>query len=392
MRTIISGGIILTPDQTLRDHHLVIEDHKIKSLVAGSVSAQGKDERLIDAHDLWVIPGLIDIHVHGSYGHDTMDATPEALHAMARFFASHGVTSFLPTTVSTASEDITAAIDNISTTEQPSDGAQILGVHLEGPYLNMEFKGAQPPEHIRSPDPKEYLSWLANGEVRLITLAPEIEGALSLIDHGVSQGIQFAVGHSGASYEEMVTATDQGLRQATHTFNGMLGLHHRQPGTAGAVLADDRIYAQVIADGVHLHPAIVKLLVRCKTPSRTILITDAMRATGLADGEYDLGGHVITVKDGVARTETGSLAGSTLSMDMALRNMIRFTGLSLSEAIPMATSVPAEAMGIKGQKGVLAPDADADVVILDTNLNVWLTMIAGQVVYTSNDTERINTP
>lgn len=390
MRTVISGGIILTPDQTLRDHHLVIEDQKIKSLVAGGVGARGKDERLIDAHGLWVIPGLIDIHVHGSYGHDTMDATPEALHEMARFFASRGVTSFLPTTVSTAREAITAAIDNISTTEQPADGAHVLGVHLEGPYLNMEFKGAQPPEHIRNPDPEEYLSWLANSKVRLITLAPEIEGALSLIDRGIAQGIQFAVGHSGASYEEMLAATDQGLRQATHTFNGMLGIHHRQPGTAGAVLTDDRIYAQVIADGVHLHPAIVKLLVRCKTPSRTILITDAMRATGLADGEYDLGGHVITVKDSVARTEAGSLAGSTLTMDMALRNMIRFTGLSLSEAIPMATSVPAEAMGIKGQKGVLAPGADADVVILDTNLNVWLTIIAGQVVYKSNDTERIH--
>ena len=390
MRTIISGGIILTPDQTLRNHHLVIEDQIIKSLTAGGVSARGKDERLIDAHGLWVIPGLIDIHVHGSYGHDTMDATPEALHEMARFFASRGVTSFLPTTISTASEAITAAIDNISTTEQPPDGAHVLGVHLEGPYLNMEFKGAQPPEHIRNPDPKEYLSWLANSKVRLITVAPEIEGAISLIDHGVSQGIQFAVGHSGASYEEMLIAANHGLRQATHTFNGMLGIHHRRPGTAGAVLTDDRVYAQVIADGVHLHPAIVKLLVRSKTTARTIMITDAMRAAGLADGEYDLGGHVIMVKDGVARIESGSLAGSTLTMDMALRNMIRFTGLSLSEALPMATSVPAEAMGIKGQKGVLAPGADADVVILDANLNVWLTIIAGQVIYKSNNAERID--
>ena len=389
MITHIVNGTLLTPEKLLPGDPLVIKDEIIHFVGYPEERLLPVADREIDATGMWVIPGLVDIHVHGSYGHDTMDATPEALHEMARFFASHGVTSFLPTTVSTASEAITAAIDNISTTEQPSDGAHFLGVHLEGPYLNMEFRGAQPPEHIRNPDPEEYLPWLANNKVRLITLAPEIEGALSLIDRGVAQGIQFAVGHSGASYEEMLAATDHGLRQATHTFNGMLGIHHRKPGTAGAVLTDDRIYAQVIADGVHLHPAIVKLLVRSKTPSRTILITDAMRATGLTDGEYDLGGHVITVKDGVARIETGSLAGSTLTMDMALRNVIDFAGLSLSEAIPMATSVPAEAMGIKGEKGVLAPGADADVVILDTDLNVWLTIIAGQIVYKSNDMERI---
>jgi len=218
---------------------------------------------------------------------------------------------------------------------------------------------------------------------RLITVAPELDGALALIAQWVGEGVEFAVGHSGASYEQVLKAADHGLRQATHTFNGMLGLHHRIPGTVGAVLADDRIYAQVIADGVHVHPAVVKLLVRTKGVSRTILITDAICAAGLRDGEYNLGGQTITVREGISRTAAGGLAGSSLTLDAGLRNVINYTGLSLEEALPMATSVPAEAIGLAGRKGVLVPGADADVILLDADLNVRLTVVAGQIVYQS---------
>jgi N-acetylglucosamine-6-phosphate deacetylase len=380
MRTLILRGTLITPREILSDHALVIEGPKIASIEARRRAA-GPAERLIDARGLWVAPGLIDVHVHGSAGHDTMDATPEALHGMARFFARHGVTCYLPTTIAASPQAILPAIENVAHCPQPQDGAHHLGVHLEGPYLNPDHRGAQPLEHLRDPDPREYGTWLATGCVRLITVAPELDGALALVEQGISEGVEFAVGHSGASYEQVLEAADCGLRQATHTFNGMLGLHHRIPGTLGAVLADDRIYAQVIVDGAHVHPAVVKLLVRAKGVSRTILITDAIRAAGLRDGEYDLGGQTITVREGIPRTAAGGLAGSSLTLDAGLRNAINCTGLSLEEALPMATSVPAEVMGLAGRKGVLAPGADADVILLDADLNVRLTMVAGQVVY-----------
>lgn len=380
MYTLITGGTIITPHQTLANYTVFIEKGTIVALRPSDAGVE-QGTHVIDATGMWVAPGLIDIHVHGSAGHDTMDATPEAIHGMARFFAQHGVTAYLPTTITATLERTQAAIACVKGCPQPQDGAQHLGIHLEGPYLNPEHKGAQPPEYLRDPDPNEFEAWLQTGVVRLITIAPECDGALNLIERGVHAGIEFAAGHSGATYEQMIQAADHGLRQATHTFNGMLGLHHREPGTVGAVLADDRIYAQVIADGIHLHPAVVKILVRAKGVERTILITDAIRAAGLADGDYELGGQIIAVREGIARTAAGSLAGSTLTMDTALRNVIRYTGLSLGEALQMATSTPAEAMGWSGRKGVIAPGADADLILLDADLNVRLTMIGGQVVY-----------
>jgi len=214
-----------------------------------------------------------------------------------------------------------------------------------------------------------------------VTVAPELEGVPDLIAAGVRQGVEFAAGHSGADYGCVVAAADQGLRQATHAFNGMLGLHHREPGTLGAVLTDDRIYAQIIVDGVHVHPAMVKLLVRAKGVQRTILVTDAMRAAGLPDGRYALGSQTVIVQDGIARLDAGNLAGSTLVMDAAVRNVMQCAGVSLAEAVAMATAVPAEAMGLAGRKGTLAVGADADVCLLDADLQVVMTLVGGRVVY-----------
>ena len=387
MRTLITGGTLLTPHQTLPQHTLVIEGAKIVAIQPNGVSA-GPEDTVIDAQGMWVAPGLIDVHIHGSAGYDTMDATTEALHGLARFLAQHGVTGYLPTTGAAPSAATLAAIQNVAVCPQPADGAHHLGVHLEGPYLSAAHKGAQPVEHLRDADPAEYGEWFASGVVRLMTIAPERKGALVCIEQGVAQNIEFAIGHSGATYEQVLEAADRGLRQSTHTFNGMLGLHHREPGTVGAVLTDDRIYAQVIADGVHLHPAVVKLLVRAKGVGRTILITDAVRAAGLPDGEYNLLGFKVTVRGGVPRTETGSLAGSTLTMDTGLRNLMTFAGLSLNEALMTATSTPAEAMGWSGRKGVLAVGADADVILLDANLTVRQTIVAGRVVYQSETSHK----
>ncbi len=385
MRTLISGGTLVTPDEVLPNHTLVIDGSRITGIERRPLRGTGPNEHTIEARGLYVIPGLIDVHVHGSGGHDTMDATPEALHGMARFLARHGVTGYFPTTIAASPQATRAAIDNIVHCPQPANGARHLGLHLEGPCLNPEHRGAQPQEHLRAPDPAEYGDWLASGVVRLITIAPELEGALALIERGAPRRVEFAVGHSGATYEQVLRAADCGLRQATHTFNGMAGLHHREPGTVGAVLADERIYAQVIADGIHIHPAIVQVLIRAKGVRRTILITDAMRAAGLGDGAYDLGGQTIWVQGGIARTAAGGLAGSSLTLDAAVRNVMRFTGLSLGQCVAMASTVPAEAMGLAGTKGTLAPGADADVVLLGPDLDVHLTMVAGQVVYRQPD-------
>ncbi len=380
MRTLISGGTLVTPDETLPDHTLVIEGAKIRSLDPGSPVGQEED-RVIDARGMWVTPGLIDVHVHGAGGHSAMDATVESIHGMARFLARHGVTGYLLTTGAASFEDTMAVLDNTAHCPQPEDGAHHLGVHIEGPYLSMEHKGAQPPAQLRDPDPSEYNEWFSTGVVRLMAIAPERNGAMACIEDGVAQGVGFAIAHSGASYEQVLEAADRGLRQAAHTFNGMLGLHHRQPGTVGGVLTDDRIFAEVIGDGVHVHPAVVDLLVRAKGIERTILVTDAIPATGLEDGEYDLLGFKVIVRDGVSRTEAGGLAGSTLTMDVGLRNMMAFAGLSLGEALTTAAATPAAAIGLARRKGVLAPGADADVVLFDKDLHVRLTMVGGRVVY-----------
>jgi N-acetylglucosamine-6-phosphate deacetylase len=384
MRILISDGIIVTPDDVLKEYTLVIEDGKIAK-IEDKPQTTLKEDLHIDARGCWVAPGLIDIHIHGSYGFDTMDATPDALHGMAYSLVKHGVTSYLPTIITAPEDAMWVAIENIKQCPQPYKGAQHLGAHIEGPYLNKAHRGAHPPNQLRKPNPKEYRAWLDTGVVRLITIAPELDGALELFNEGNDRGVKFSIGHSGASYEQVLDYADRGLRQATHVFNGMLGLHHRLPGTVGAVLTDDRIFGQVISDGVHLHPAVVKLIVQCKGKYRTILISDATRATGLRDGEYAAGGLKYVVKQGIARTLEGGLAGSTLTLDVALRNIMSYTGLPFQEVIPMATSVPSEAIGLKGQKGILAPGADADIAIFDPNFMVQYTIIAGEIAYKNDN-------
>jgi N-acetylglucosamine-6-phosphate deacetylase len=380
MRTIIATGTMLTPDQALKDHTLIIEGERIAAITDQPVPELPGDKHL-DLRSYTVVPGFIDVHVHGADGADTMDATPASLHRMGRYFARYGVTAFLPTTMAASAVDIEAAIQNFSALSDHDDSARPVGIHLEGPYLNETYRGAQPAQHLRVADPREYKAWLAHREVRLITAAPETDGVPELIRAGVQAGIEFAVGHSGATYEQVLSAADFGLRQATHVFNGMAGLRHRVPGVLGAILSDDRIRAQIIADGVHVHPAVVRLLIKMKGTDRTILITDAIRASGMPDGDYMLGDQRVHSNGGVPRTETGDLAGSTLTMDQALRNVMEFAHLSLLEALPMATRTPAAALGLNHRKGSLAPDLDADLVVLDETNHVRLTMVEGHVAY-----------
>ncbi len=375
----ILGANLLTPEATLPNHSLIIENGQIASILSAPIEL---DAPTLNARGYTLIPGLIDIHIHGGDGADTMDATPEALTTIARFLARHGVTSYLPTTITASAEATRAAIANLRNLPQPKDGAQHLGIHLEGPYLCHEQRGAQPEAHLRNPDPAEYADWFSDSLVRLITLAPELPGAEELIRRATAAGVEIALGHTAANAETAREAISLGARQATHIFSGMPAFHHRLLNALTTALTDDRLYAQAIVDGIHIHPDVARLLVRAKTPRRLILISDSIRAAGLGDGEYDLGGETVRVQNGITRRAyDGGLAGSTLTLDSALRNVMRFANLTLPEALPMATTVPAEAMGWSGRKGVIRPGADADLVLLDKNFNVCLTLVAGRIVY-----------
>ena len=380
MSLYIKGGKVFLPDKKVLYKTLIIEDKVICDIIPHGYKPGSKD-KVIDVTGKMVVPGFIDVHTHGAFGKDTVDGTWDAIHTIGRFFAAHGVTSYLPTVGTFTPELIMKAIDNVITCPQPEDGARHLGIHVEGPYLNVEHRGAQQKDLIRKPDAVEFQKWLDTGVVKLITIAPEIEKALEFIDLGVEKDVEFSIGHSGASYEQVVEAADHGLKQATHLYNGMLGIHHRNPGTVGAILTDNRIFAQIITDGIHVHPAMVKLAVMAKGISRIILITDSIRGTGLCDGNYDYYGQKFTVKDGIARTPEGGLSGSTLMLDQAIKNMIKFTGMSMNEVLPMATSVPAEAMGWSERRGILKPGADADVTILNDDLIVEKTFVLGKEVF-----------
>lgn len=379
MRKWIRGGIIITPERKLPHHTVVVEGEKILAIEPEGVWPSPWDE-VIDAQGLLVTPGMIDLHIHGVDGVDTLDATEEALQKMASFLSRHGVTAFLPTTVAASPISISKSIQAVKNSRWMKDGAECLGIHLEGPYLNPNYAGAQSQQHMRPVDPKEYREWLRSGVVRLITLAPELEGALEFISEGCEQGVCFAVGHSGADYERIMVSASYGLSQATHLFNGMASYHHRQPGAVGAVLDCETIIPQIIVDGIHIHPAAVRLVIKIKGPDKVILISDAMRATGLPDGQYALGDQIVLVKNGVARTAKGGLAGSTLTLDSALRNVMQFTRLQIHEALPMVTSVPAKTIGLK-HKGKIEAGADADIIVLNDELEVCLTMVKGEVVY-----------
>lgn len=386
MRTWIQGGSIITPDLTITDSVVLIEDSRISTIAPrNQLTIAPTETEIIDADGLLVMPGLIDIHVHGGGGSDTMDATSHALEKMSNIFLQHGVTAYLATTASQSFSAITEAVDNVAQYITDNPGARPIGMHLEGPYLCNPYRGAHIPEWLRNPDPAEYRRWLQTGVIRLMTVAPELPGVLELIREGAGMGVRFSAGHTQANPHQIRAAVDAGLSLSTHTFNGMAGLHHRDLGTVGALLADDRVYCEIIADGTHVHPDILKLLLRIKSVEHTILITDAIRATGQPDGEYDLAGQFITVNMGMARTIAGGLAGSTLTLDRAVHNIQQFSGISINQAIHMATVSPAAVLGLLGSKGEIRPGADADILIADTEMNVKAVMVSGKVLYRSLD-------
>jgi N-acetylglucosamine-6-phosphate deacetylase len=344
--------------------------------------------RVIEADSNYVIPGLIDMHIHGAGGADTCDGTHDAVVQMATTLPRFGVTGFLPTTLTLDHPRLAAAAAAVASVMRQqsdvADQATILGLHLEGPYINVEQAGAQDPRYVRGAnlDEVEEIWNLSEGELKQVTLAPEVGDNMRLIPALRSRGVIVSLGHTDASYEIAQEAIGWGTTQATHTFNAMTPFHHRAPGVSTAVLNSTTVNCEVIADGKHLHRATVQLVARVKTPERVIVVSDAIRAIGQPDGTYLLGDLEVHVAAGEGRLDDGRLGGSVCPLNYGLFNFWQWSELDLRQVIQCATRVPAVALGLMA-KGVLAPGYDADIAILDPSFAALLTIVEGRVAWSS---------
>lgn len=359
---IINGQVYI--DHTFQKKTIYIQDGTINLLEADCQTSG----TVFDAAGRRIVPGFIDIHTHGAVGVDINGASAEDLEKIGKFFAKNGTTSWLASILTDTEEQTSRAISQcIEYQASAGKGAQLLGIHLEGPFLASEFKGAMP-EHLLkkgSADLAASYQRQANGNIRYITVSPEVEGVLELIPRLRELGIVVAMGHSGADYDTAMAAIQAGTAACTHTFNAMAPLHQHRPAIIGAALESD-VYCEMICDGLHLHPAIVRLLWKTKGPQRLVAITDSIMAAGLPDGNYHLGVNQVVVEKGDAKLASdGTRAGSTLTQDRALRNLLSFTGLSLEEILPVLTENPAKLIGVYDRKGSIEDGKDADLVVLD---------------------------
>ena len=379
-------GDIVTPDGVLTNGALTVGDDGTIAEVGArrTSSAQSAD---IDAPGFLVLPGFVDVHVHGGGGADFMQGTIEAVRQVARTHSRFGTTSLLATTLTASRSDTDRAISAARAVMEagPGEGeARVLGIHLEGPYICAAKRGAQPEKFVRPPDAEELAHWIAlsNGNIRKITLAPEIAGAEEVIKLAHSNAITASLGHTDATAAEAERAVDWGAASATHVFNAMRGLHHREPGAVGAALARPEIVCEIIADGIHLDPLIVRLIVAAKGPSGAVLITDAIEGAAMPDGAYTLGGQSVFVQNGTAAFADGTLAGSVLTMNRAFSNLLHFAEVSLPEAALLSSGNALRQMGLSDQFGAIAPGKAADLVILHPETGeVEASLVGGRVVY-----------
>lgn len=384
--TVVHASRVLTPEEELTDSIIIVED--------GRIAAMGhRDEVRIPAgaadfvaSGMTVVPGFIDVHIHGAGGHDVMEATARALDRVTSSVARHGTTSIVATTVTAPLEDTCRSLDGIARYIRKREAAgsegraaaEILGLHLEGPFISRAKRGVHPPELIAKPS-LEILNKLlaaADGLVKIVTVAPELPGANELIEAVVAGKIVAAMGHTDADYDQARAAIRAGARHAVHVYNAMRPFEHRDPGIIGAILTDPEVTAEIIADGVHVAGPAIQMLVGCKGVDTVILVSDGIAATGMPDGNYRLGNLEVTVTNGVCRNPEGKLAGSTLTLDRAIRNLVAL-GVSLQDAVRMATILPARRLGLAGKKGILAVGADADLVALTPDLRVAGVMTRG---------------
>lgn len=386
MKTLIKNANIITPYEIKRCSNLAIEDGKIADIFSGEIKDVDSYDEIIDAEGKYLSPGFIDLHNHGNFGHDAMEASYEALESMADFHIKNGITAYLATTMTEHPEKIRAAVKNIgeyieSGSNDSKVKSQVLGIYLEGPYFSMEKKGAQPPEYIKDPDLDEIkeLIELSKNNIKVVAIAPELKGAKESIKYLKNEGITISAGHTNATFEEAKTGIDLGITQGTHLYNGMRLYSHREPGVVGAVLTDERVACEMICDGIHLHTGAMDLAVKMKGKEGIILISDAMMATGLQDGKYVLGGQDVYVKEGAARLEDGTLAGSTLTLNKAVYNMVHMVNVPLNDAVRMASLNPAKAIGMDDRKGSIEIGKDADLIIFDEDIKVSKALIKGKI-------------
>ena len=358
-------------------------DAKDLCIHEGKIVQESSDDEIVDLRGKMVLPGFIDIHVHGAMGADFNDGTQESIEKITSFFAAHGTTALLATTSTVSVETLAKAVDAAAAyhNRPKALGAQVLGVHLEGPFFNPNALGAQNPAYVQAPSVETFLKIAGNHAdfIKMAAVAPEMDGARAFIQEMCRRGIVAAVGHTCADYETAKDAFAAGANMLTHFYNAMTPLKHREPGVVGAAFEHKNLYTQLICDFIHVHPAALRIAIEEMGKDRVIAITDAISGTGLGDGTYSLGGLEIFVKDGVCRIAQGNLAGSTLTLDTALRNLLSM-GYSIADCVQFLSKNPARALGLH-QKGALAEGFDADLVVLDDAMQVQMTIVKGKIVY-----------
>ncbi len=384
--TAIYASRILTPTEEVGDAVILVEGSKITSIGHRDEIQVPSDAIHYAAPGSTVVPGFVDIHIHGAGGHDVMEGTDGALDKITETVAMHGTTSIVATSVTAPVEETCRSLESIAAYirkhEQPAGtpklAAEIVGIHLEGPFISKHRRGVHPERSLVEPDLRVLDRFLkaADGLVRIVTMAPELPGAARLIQRVVAAGAVAAMGHTDADYDEARTGIQAGVRHAVHTYNAMRPFTHRDPGVLGAILTDPDITAEVIADGQHVAGPAIQVLMGTKGFDTVLLVSDGVAATGMRDGKYPLGGFEVTVKDGVCRNAEGKLAGSTLTLDRALRYVVAL-GVPFADAVKMVTIQPARRLGMAGKKGILAPGCDADLVVLTPDLRVEGVMTRG---------------
>lgn len=383
--TVLKHVKIISTSDVIENGYVVIKNGLITEIGVGSPSIGFGSQ--IDLDNLIVMPGFIDTHTHGIKGFDvTTCKSPYDILTMSKYYAEHGVTGFLATTVSAPLDtllNVCKTVEEAMSYWRSEYGARILGIHFEGPYINPEAAGAQNTAYIRFPNLKEFKNLYENckGVLKQITIAPEVGGANEVIEYAKAVGIVVSAGHTNASYEDGLKAVEMGVTKATHLFNGMKRFHHRDPGISMALLQSPKVYLEVIADFIHLHPAVVKMVIDYASPDRVVLITDSIAATDMPDGVYELGGLKVVVQGGICKLESGSLAGSTLTMEKAVANIAKL-GYSLSSIAKMASLTPIKSVNMENLMiGDLKQGYRADLVVLDENYRVVKTMVNGVFVY-----------
>ena len=369
--------------QCFRERDVVVEGRAFSSIEASGGEAWGAcgAADTLDASGCYVIPGLIDVHFHGAMGHDFCDASDEGISAIAAYEASRGVTSICPTTMTLPEERLAPIVASVAAHEAAAGEAGIVGINMEGPYIAPDKVGAQNPAYVRSASIEEFgrLQQQAKGLIKLVDVAPEQPGNLEFIRQ-VSHDVRVSIAHTCTGYDDACAAFDAGARHMTHLFNAMPALHHREPGPIAAGAERNDVTAEIIADGVHIHPAMVRLAFALFGDDRMILISDSLRACGLGDGEYELGGQQFFVKGNRATIANGSLAGSISDVMACMRTAVRSMGIPLTSAVKAATVNPARALGLDGKLGAIAPGYQADAVVLDRDLNIKHVVLRGKAL------------